>query len=549
MATGTEQQSPEQLEQKARELGLSPSDIPGGLGGLSDLLDLAKKLGIDPKDLIFGAKNSSLVTVVNRTKVSLYFQSEATEGTHGGFRTPPPDEIAPGQSATFLSEQSDISIHTGDEQKIVYAVGDSTACLWTLHWDNPDVGDCSADQSLAYPGGQTRPDGTRLEYQGAVAFGQGAKTLAPFEFIVREEGFGGGGDGVVDHNSCVVTVINHTKQSLFLAETHSDQGEFASFPDDEIPAGGSTTFNVTEKRRADHEREGVTGFARYTVTQDPSKCIWTVFWNNPEAGANIANDRLDGPDAEHYQRGPAEIPEDQKENAPVRFILRDAPGGGGTHPVDPPIDPPHVEPEPVQVGEPTLRIHDRSADGWVEYLQQLLNRWGPGNIAVDGDFGVGTHQAVLAFQSAHGLMVDGVVGNQTWAALREEPPQEPSTDGRAPHTYVEQGAEARWTTDHSDDLYYPVEDQLVIGAYNTGNAPIASHQFTATGTLTSATGQEVHLQMAGYSVDGQPIQPGGFFQFGAGNIRTQAGTGQFTIAAYMPGELGGDHFSSPITIT
>lgn len=41
-----------------------------------------------------------------------------------------------------------------------------------------------------------------------------------------------------------------------------------------------------------------------------------------------------------------------------------------------------------------------------------LGRWG-----ADGDFGAGTENAVMAFQDAHGLTVDGIVGPKTWAAL------------------------------------------------------------------------------------------------------------------------------------
>jgi peptidoglycan hydrolase-like protein with peptidoglycan-binding domain len=65
--------------------------------------------------------------------------------------------------------------------------------------------------------------------------------------------------------------------------------------------------------------------------------------------------------------------------------------------------------------EPTLRQGDSGAA--VTKLQQLLNAKGI-NIKVDGAFGTATRAAVVQFQQQNGLVADGIVGTQTWQALR-----------------------------------------------------------------------------------------------------------------------------------
>lgn len=50
-------------------------------------------------------------------------------------------------------------------------------------------------------------------------------------------------------------------------------------------------------------------------------------------------------------------------------------------------------------------------------LQELLNALGYDCGSVDGIFGSKTKAAVLAFQKANGLGVDGIVGPLTWAKL------------------------------------------------------------------------------------------------------------------------------------
>ncbi len=67
----------------------------------------------------------------------------------------------------------------------------------------------------------------------------------------------------------------------------------------------------------------------------------------------------------------------------------------------------------------TLRQGDSGAA--VSELQQLLNAKGI-NITVDGVFGNATRAAVVQFQQQNGLVVDGIVGLQTWQALRRGGP-------------------------------------------------------------------------------------------------------------------------------
>jgi peptidoglycan hydrolase-like protein with peptidoglycan-binding domain len=69
--------------------------------------------------------------------------------------------------------------------------------------------------------------------------------------------------------------------------------------------------------------------------------------------------------------------------------------------------------------DPTLRQGDSGAA--VSELQQLLNAKGI-NITVDGVFGNATRAAVVQFQQQSGIATDGVVGPQTWQALRRGGP-------------------------------------------------------------------------------------------------------------------------------
>ncbi|MBD2188529.1 peptidoglycan-binding domain-containing protein [Pseudanabaena mucicola] len=59
----------------------------------------------------------------------------------------------------------------------------------------------------------------------------------------------------------------------------------------------------------------------------------------------------------------------------------------------------------------------------VAQAQQLLKNQGYYQGQVDGDFGMKTRDAIVAFQRANSLTIDGKVGAQTWQKLQELAPQ------------------------------------------------------------------------------------------------------------------------------
>lgn len=69
--------------------------------------------------------------------------------------------------------------------------------------------------------------------------------------------------------------------------------------------------------------------------------------------------------------------------------------------------------------KPVLKLGSKGET--VKELQRKLETLGydVGTYGADGDFGAATDKAVKAFQKAHGLIMDGIVGAGTWAKLDE----------------------------------------------------------------------------------------------------------------------------------
>lgn len=64
---------------------------------------------------------------------------------------------------------------------------------------------------------------------------------------------------------------------------------------------------------------------------------------------------------------------------------------------------------------PTCRNGARG--GITKLFQEKLNSFGYGTNGIDGIFGQGTYNAVIAYQKSKGLSSDGIVGQNTWRAL------------------------------------------------------------------------------------------------------------------------------------
>ena len=74
------------------------------------------------------------------------------------------------------------------------------------------------------------------------------------------------------------------------------------------------------------------------------------------------------------------------------------------------------DPAKDNIAYPVLRKGSKGV--YVEVLQKKLNDAGY-NLAVDGDFGNKTLEAVKDYQKVNGLVVDGIVGAKTWEKLNE----------------------------------------------------------------------------------------------------------------------------------
>jgi hypothetical protein len=340
------------------------------------------------------------------------------------------------------------------------------------------------------------------------------------------------GNGYTSHAIWLwITVHNETQSVLKLSAKTNEAGEFNTPPASEVGPGDSTDFGFWASPKG---RKGSLTWA----VGSPKAATWRCEWNYPLRAKPTANATLDKPAAgfkSDYQVNAL----DQYNQFPVDFTI-----SGG----EPDYDPPVAE------KQPTLSKGDQSKDGWVEYLQQLLNTWLGKKLPTKGVFDADTYAAVKEFQRKHHCVDDGIVGNQTWAALRQGQPEKPSTDGRQPHTFEEKGAKARWYKEHDFCTYMSREDKLTLLLCSVGEENIE--------------GRDAHVFV---TPPGGGKRKGVVCKIGAPIAKTQTGEGNlhsitidtfthrfrspqkdakvedYVLEAYFP-EPGGDRWSGKVQV-
>ena len=516
-------------------------------------------LGIGPEDIPFTV--SCDCTITNDTDEILRLDVASIKTDSGRLSPAPPNEIDKRERDVPFRASNNPPFLRGAVGSLEYVI-DAQGTRWKIGWDNPrfnPFGNNEAPTSVEGP--------NKANFIARSVAGPGDK--AKFSYTLKAKGGGGpvppvppGPTPAEVKSSCLVTVTNNTTQVLTLVDQGHARGDFMTFPSSTLQPGAATTFASVETPNA--KEQGCKGFLVWEVGS-PAVATWRVGWDNPEQARNTTESTIDPQTAGFRALDQIGQGED---NVPVAFTI----SGGAQGPVPPPVPPgppappgPPVPPgpgpevveefdPPVEARQPTLRKGDKGKDGWVEYLQQLLNAHLGIKLEMDGDFGSGTEKAVLAFQKKKKLQEDRVVGNQTWAALRDGQPEKPSTDGRKPHTFQEKGAEARWDFERQNAIYLSKSDELNMFITSVGDAPIDTFKATVRVTPPDTKPKVVRITIGkpdkvSPTGSGHPHTlriPGFKKVFPAKDPNAKVET--YKLEAFLDQELGGDLYNGEIII-
>jgi hypothetical protein len=458
----------------------------------------------------------SHVVVFNGTTVALNKASEAL--TAGTFEARPRDAIPPGAKMEF-TVRSEAKTDTG--QAIEAAAG-------SVAW-RPD-GAADGEQWLIQfnesPQGNNAFSSSTIQSERFVAADPDFGTVyffkltekpppppSPTAFVSR------------------VVIVNNTDVTLRQKDVIVALGTFATKPPDTI-APGTAEFTVKSQVNPASGVDSISGAVVWEPEGFPRGESWTISYER-------TSDDTDG-------RG-------QQDLKSIRFVA-DPPNSKGTDfqfTLNLAPEPDFQQPEPTR--QPTLRLGDKSADGWVEYLQEQLNELlipSP-KLKVDGVFGKATLDAVFAFQSQAQIQHDGTVGNQTWAALRHGPREEPSTDQRAPHTFEQQGLQARWLTEDEAAVFSQGKDELTLTCVSVGDETDLQGQKVNVFVTAPGVKRRGFVATLGARIKKSETGQGDQFQITLTDFRKTfpsdpetADVQDYVIEAFFGQELGGDFYTS-----
>ncbi len=460
------------------------------------------------------------VDIVNRSGATLTRLAFGTEDSeHVAYDAEPPATIADKGFASVIAKAVGDGA-TGPAGNVEYFVGTDAGIVASMSWRHG-----------ASPVGKVKPNDGRFIVTSL------RKGEDRFQYVVESHK----GPAPEADPPMRITIDNRSGSTLVLAKSGLDNAKSAFAPEPPATIGGGKKAQFTVSS-SDPEFPQVSGFADYGFAVDPPP--------DPQGNPSGQFKMSIGWAEDGIQMG--NISPESK-GMELEF------SGGDRSPVFTLFAPDLEFKPPGKASEPTLRKGDKSADGWVEYLQELLNLKGA-KLEVDGDFGGETLKAVKAFQKKHkkeGVLEDGVVGDETWSFLREGAPAKPKTDGRKPHTFVEKGNEARWTLEARQPIYDEGEDMAIMNAVSVGDIDAIAKRMVRFRIVSPSGQQKVFELPIGEPFESSKTGQGNRHNipirnfselFGPPPVPKKPVPGEYKVTAYFPAELGGDTFEGVLKI-
>lgn len=489
-----------------------------------------KSKGKKPGGKDAGVTLSCRVAVVNQTKQVVFLRKQ-DNAAGGDFVTNPATSLAPGASSSFVYAETPNTDDHKCRGTMSWDIGDPKLGAWSMMWDNQKGAKNLSASFLA-------PDGSGFHTLDQIDEGD---ENVPVTFTLS----GGGGTApTAKPASCAITVINQTQAVLTRVSVLANSGKFETQPPGTIERGQSAQFVFTGP---DDPAQGADGAVQWSVGETKS-IAWQTSWRKPPSSAvsKIA------PDGSGFT-GTGTASDGADGTALVVFTLT----GGGQPPPEEADD--DFAPPPKSK-QPTLRLKDESPDGWVEYAQRLLNKWGVEKglpkETVNGVFNPDMAAKVKAFQLDRGCQQDGVIGNETWSMLREGQKEKVGTDHRKPHTFEQKDAQARFVTEQTDSTgYRAAEDEYFMRIVSVGEQPIDKFQGEVRVIQPDRTSHTHHFEIGPAKVLSDNNQ-GNFHILVINGFSKVFGLTKdpkklvdpltCTVDAYLPKEIGGDRWTGPV---